>query len=636
MTMENIKEVYEKLAQYEKREKELELSEARLKMAIEATGLGTWDHNPITGNLYWSDECKKIFGFPLDKSITFQQFVDHIHPNDKDKVQKDTEHIMDPAWDGKYDLTYRILRFDDNSLRWVRVQGKVYFNAEQKADRFIGTIIDITDIKKANEKITRSEKLFRSIALSIPKSLIIVIDKDHRYMMVEGNMMQRLGYDRRNYEGKHPLEVAPPDRYESSKQLYKKVLAGEKFSIERKAETGEDYMVHFVPLKNDNEEVEAGLILALDITDIKQAEEKSAKLAAIIESSDDAIISKTLDSIITSWNDSAERMFGYAADEMIGQSILKIIPPDRKDEEPEILSRLKKGERVQHFETKRITKDNTLLDVSLTISPVKDSQGNIIGLSKIARDITEKKQEEQRKNDFIAMVSHELKTPLTSVKSYVQVLLERAKKDNDRFTVTALTRADVQTRKMTTMIHDFLSLARLQDGKISLRKEPFDLKQLIEEVASDTQFLTSNHSVELKDCKQVMVNADRDKIAQVIMNLLSNAIKYSPNGGTITMGCERKSENVKIYVKDEGIGISLTDQKRLFERFYRVQNAKIKTVSGFGIGLYLVSEILRYHHSNIEVESKEGVGSTFYFLLSIFQMPMETISTKARELDRMG
>jgi PAS domain S-box-containing protein len=630
--MENIKDVLEKLAQYEKREKELELSEARLKMAIEATGLGTWDYNPITGDLYWSDECKKIFGLPLNQSITFQQFVDHVHPVDKDNVQKDTEHIMDRASDGRYDITYRILRFDDKSIRWVRVKGKVYFNTEQKADRFIGTIIDITDSKQANEKIARSEKLFRSIALSIPKSLIIVIDKDHRYMMVEGDMMQRLGYDRRNYEGKHPLEIAPPERYEASKHLYEKVLAGETFSIERKAETGEDYMVHFVPLKNDNEEVEAGLILALDITDIKQAEEKSAKLAAIIESSDDAIISKTLDSIITSWNDSAERMFGYTADEMIGQSILKIIPPDRKDEEPQILSRLRKGERVEHFETKRITKDNTLLDISLSISPVKDPRGNIIGLSKIARDITEKKQEEQRKNDFIAMVSHELKTPLTSVKSYVQVLLERAKKDNDRFMITALSRADVQTRKMTTMIHDFLSLARLQDGKISLRKEPFDLKQLIEEVAGDTQFLTSNHSVELKDCRQITINADRDKIAQVIMNLLSNAIKYSPDGGTITMGCEKKDGTVKVYVQDEGIGISLTDQKRLFERFYRVQNLKIKTVSGFGIGLYLVSEILRYHDSNIEVESKEGVGSTFYFLLPVFEMSVET--TKMKSFDK--
>src|SRR5260221_1862421 len=160
--MENLKEVYEKLAQYEKREKELELSEARLKMAIEATGLGTWDYNPITGDLFWSDECKKIFGFPLDKSIPFQQVVDHVHPYDKENVQKDTEHIMDPGSDGRYDITYRILRFDDKSIRWVRVQGKVYFNAGQKADRFIGTIIDITDIKQAEEKSAKLAAIIES------------------------------------------------------------------------------------------------------------------------------------------------------------------------------------------------------------------------------------------------------------------------------------------------------------------------------------------------------------------------------------------------------------------------------------------------------------------------------------------
>ncbi len=159
----------------------------------------------------------------------------------------------------------------------------------------------------------------------------------------------------------------------------------------------------------------------MDITDLKQAEEKSAKLAAIIESSDDAIISKTLESVITSWNESAERMFGYTADEIIGETIYKLIPPDRQEEEPKILARLKSGERVEHFETKRLRKDGRLIDVSLSISPVKDKQGNIIGLSKIARDITEKKLDETRKNDFIGMASHELKTPLTSLSAIIQV-----------------------------------------------------------------------------------------------------------------------------------------------------------------------------------------------------------------------
>jgi two-component system sensor histidine kinase VicK len=493
--MENLKELHEKLAQYERKEKELERSEARLRMAMESTGLGTWDFNPLTSDLTWSDECKKIYGLASDKTVNFETFADHIYPEDKEHVEQEIQRSMDPTGGGNYDIIYRIIRFDNNDVRWIRAQGKVYLNKQGQTDRFIGTVIDITDIK--------------------------------------------------------------------------------------------------------------------------HAEEKSAKLAAIIESSDDAIISKTLDGIITSWNNSAGRIFGYTADEIIGQPILKLIPLNRQDEEPQIISRLKSGERVDHFETKRVTKTGALLDISLTISPVKDSQGNIIGVSKIARDITEKKQEEQRKNDFIAMVSHELKTPLTSMKAYLQVLLAIAKKDGNEFRINALTRADIQAKKMTTMIQDFLSLARLEEGKIPLNKTLFDLHSLIEETAGDAKFLTSIHMIQIDDCEEITLNADRDKIGQVLLNLLSNAIKYSPKGGAITIGCEKQADTVKIYVRDEGVGIDPEDQKRLFERFYRAKNETLKTISGFGIGLYLVSEILRYHNTKIEVQSTEGIGSVFYFSLAL-------------------
>jgi two-component system, OmpR family, sensor histidine kinase VicK len=472
---------------------DLEQSEARLLMAMESTGLGTWDYNPISGQLTWSEQCKKIYGLPLGEEVDFDAFSKHIYSEDSAFVLREIGKSMDPGGDGRYDITYRITRFDDHNVRWIRAQGKVYLNSERQAERFIGTVIDITENK-----------------------------------------------------------------------------------------------------------------LAL---------EKSAKLAAIVDSSDDAIISKNFDSIITSWNDSAERMFGYTAAEMIGQSILKLIPADRQEEEPEILARLKTGHRMEHFETKRLTKSGSLLDVSLTISPVKDAEGNIIGLSKIARDITEKKQEEMRKNDFIAMVSHELKTPLTSMKSYLQVLLKVAKKDGHEFRINALTRAEAQAQKMTIMINDFLNLARLEEGKIELRKTRFELHPLVEEIASDAPYMTSGHHIRLVDCEKIILEADRDKIGQVLNNLLSNAIKYSPKGGTITIGCEKLAAKVKIFVKDEGVGISPADQKRLFERFYRSKDEKIKTVSGFGIGLYLVAEILRLHGSRIGVESIEGEGSTFYFMM---------------------
>lgn len=472
---------------------ELEQSEARLIMAMESTGLGTWDYSPLSGQLTWSDQCKKIYGLPLDETVDFDTFSRHIYSEDAGFVQREIQRSMDANSDGQYDITYRITRFDDQSPRWIKAQGKVCHNNAGQAERFIGTVVDITESKVA--------------------------------------------------------------------------------------------------------------------------EEKSAVLAAIVASSDDAIISKNFESIVTSWNDSAERLFGYTAEEMIGESIIKLIPPDRHDEEPQILSRLRQGERVEHFETKRMAKDGTLLDVSLTISPVRDPHGNLIGVSKIARDITDKKQEEMRKNDFIAMVSHELKTPLTSMKSYLQVLLGIAKKEGHSFQLNALTRAENQAQKMTVMVHDFLNLARLEDGKIALNKTLFDLHLLIKEISAEAPFLTSSHQVKLVDCENICLEADRDKLGQVLNNLLSNAIKYSPKGGSIVIGCEKLDKQVKIFVKDEGVGISAEDQKHLFERFYRSKDERIKTVSGFGIGLYLVSEILRYHGSDINVESAPGAGATFYFVM---------------------
>jgi PAS domain S-box-containing protein len=596
---------------------DLEQSRARLRMATESTGLGTWEYHLLTGELDWSAECRHIYGIAPDAPVDFKLFEDHIFPEDKPFVSDQIQKALDPEGNGLYDITFRIFRVSDNNLRWIRSQGKVYFGTDQQTECFIGTVIDITENKLAYEKISRSEKLFRSIALNIPDSLVVVVDKDRRFLVIEGDLIEKMGYDNKDFIGKHPGEVGPVERYDAVKDLYDRMLAGESFSVERKSATGDDYMVHFVALKNDDGEVDAGLIIALDISAIKQAEEKSAKLAAIIESSDDAIISKTLDGIITSWNDAAVRMFGFTAVEMIGQPILKLIPADRQEEEPRILSRLRSGERVEHFETRRLTKDGGQLDVSLTISPVKDPRGNITGVSKIARDITEKKQEELRKNDFIALVSHELKTPLTSLKSYIQVLLARAQKEGDSFRINALTRADIQAKKMTTMIKDFLNLARLEDGKISLSKTLFELFPLIEEIASEAQFITSNHTIQLISCGKVFLFADQDKIGQVLTNLLSNAIKYSPKGGTITIGCEKNDGKIKVYVRDQGVGISPEDQKRLFERFYRVKNEKIKSVSGFGIGLYLVAELLRYHSSEIKVKSEEGAGSTFYFVLEI-------------------
>lgn len=625
--MQTLEELREELSRSKEREEELSLRVEELTDFMENASMPIhWINKE--GIIVWANLAElEMMGYTADEYIGYpiaDFYEDHRIIGDIFNRLIDDQTLTDyPAR----------LKCKDGSVKQVLISSNVY----RKKGEFIHTRCltkDITnlekekehkadllvDLEQATEQIAKSEKLFKTIALNIPNTLILIIDKDSRFIAVEGDIMKRMGYTAENYEGKHPVEVLSPERYEVAKPLFDRALAGERFSIETKSFDGGDFLVHLIPLKDSNDEVYGALIMSMDITMIKQAEEKGAKLAAIIESSDDAIISKNLDGIITSWNKSAQRIFGYKSDEIVGKSILTLIPDDRKEEEPLILARLRKGERVDHFETKRITKDKNIVDLSLTISPVKDSQGNIIGLSKIARDITSKKQEEARKNDFIAIISHELKTPLTSVKSYIQVLLAKARKEGADFSVNALTRAETQTNKMIYMINDFLSLARLEEGKIHLNKENFELHPLMEDLANDAQFLAAGHTIQLRDCDKIVVNADKDKISQIMINLLSNAIKYSAKGSIVTIGCNKHEGRVKIYVSDQGIGIDVVDQKRLFERFYRVENEKMRTVSGFGIGLYLVAEILKYHDSKIEVDSKLGEGSTFYFELEIVNM----------------
>lgn len=232
-------------------------------------------------------------------------------------------------------------------------------------------------------------------------------------------------------------------------------------------------------------------------------------------------------------------------------------------------------------------------------------------------DITESKRDEIRKNDFIAMASHELKTPLTSLKAYIQLLEQKLKKANDPFISNALNRANNQVNKMANLIYGFLDLSRLESGRLQVKFQTFDINKLISDIITEVNLTNHNHIISFTPVAYTPVSADIDRIGQVLTNFLSNAIKYSPGDSTITITVAIIDDHVQVAVADMGIGIKPKDQEKIFHRFYRVENEQIKTVSGFGIGLYLASEIIQRHKGKIWVESRENEGSTFYFTLPI-------------------
>jgi signal transduction histidine kinase len=233
----------------------------------------------------------------------------------------------------------------------------------------------------------------------------------------------------------------------------------------------------------------------------------------------------------------------------------------------------------------------------------------------VSHDITEQKKDEIRKNDFIGMVSHELKTPLTSFKGYIQILQKNTVHNDHAFSTNILSKVDRQLDKMSNLVNGFLNLSRLESGKIYLQKELFNIDQLITEIIEEHRLLIANHHLILLPCQQALVHADREKISTVIRNLLSNAAKYSPFGSAIEVVCQVEGDKAVITVKDQGEGIPAEDLKRLFERYYRA--AHTKHISGFGIGLYLSAEIVERHQGEIGVKSEIGKGSHFWFTLPI-------------------
>jgi two-component system sensor histidine kinase VicK len=232
-------------------------------------------------------------------------------------------------------------------------------------------------------------------------------------------------------------------------------------------------------------------------------------------------------------------------------------------------------------------------------------------------DITEQKQDEQRKNDFIGMVSHELKTPLTSLTAYVQLLQVRAKKTEDSFTTGALERANKQVKSMTAMINGFLNVSRLESGKLHIDYQVFDMADLVKEVEEEATLMITSHQVVFAPVMPTIIKADKNKIGQVINNFISNAVKYSPAGSIINVACITVHNMAQLSVQDRGVGIEPQDINKLFERYYRVEGKQAMSIAGFGIGLYLCDEILQRHDGKIWVESKVGAGSTFYFSLPL-------------------
>jgi two-component system sensor histidine kinase VicK len=270
---------------------------------------------------------------------------------------------------------------------------------------------------------------------------------------------------------------------------------------------------------------------------------------------------------------------------------------------------------VYLYEVRIIKGDGSICWIRTSGKVIYDDQHKPLRMLGTTSDITEQKYDEIMKNDFITMASHELKTPLTSLKAYTQLLVTKAQKADDVFLINALEKSEKQINKMTRLIYGFLDLSKIESGKLQLSVQTFNINALITEVIADSMPELQGHNIVFNAGKAIQIVADKEKIAQVIVNLIGNAVKYSARETTINIAAKMQGKNLRISVKDQGIGLKLKDQQKIFQRFYRVEDESTRGLSGFGIGLYLSAEIIKLHRGEIAVKSEEGKGAEFYILL---------------------
>jgi PAS domain S-box-containing protein len=345
-------------------------------------------------------------------------------------------------------------------------------------------------------------------------------------------------------------------------------------------------------------------------------EETLQQLAAIVESSDDAIMGTTLEGQILTWNPGAERLYGYTRDEVLGKHVSLLHA--RKELEAELMEKMARGERVSQLEALKLTKDGREIDVSLTISPIIDRKGRMIGASRIARDITDRKALDRMKDEFVGTVSHELRTPLTAIKGFIELVLDGDSgpvPDTQReFLEVAARNAD----RLGALINDILDVSRIESQGLEIRTEPIDLAAVLEDVAATFRVMAQAKGLTLRQevAKIPKVLGDPARLVQVFSNLVSNAIKYTPKGevGVAAGVC---NGGIEVIVHDSGIGITKEEQGQLFTKFFRGRNPVVADSGGTGLGLVIAKAIIEQHQGTIDVESRPGEGTRFRVVLPL-------------------
>lgn len=481
--------------------------------------------------------------------------------------------------------------------------------------------------RQVEEDLARRSEELRLVTGALP-ALISYVGADYRYRFVNACYAEWFGRPSEEIVGQTLRQVLGDTAFAVVEPHIDAALAGHRTTFEGEVPypSGTRYInAHYVPNIRTDGTVAGYFALITDVSEKKQVEVLRGRLAAIVESSSDAILSVSLDGEVLTWNGGAERMFGYSAAEAVGQTVDLIVPSQHEEQERLILARVRRGEHVDPYDTVRRAKDGRTFDVSAVVSPIRDASGHIVGVSKLDRDITERKQVERalresqqqledagrRKDEFLATLAHELRNPLAAVCSAIELLRRLENRDRHDRIIDLIKR---QLALIVRLIDDLLDVSRITRGTLELRKERLSLVELVNQALEAAQpwIQSKAHNVTVEaPAEPLEVEGDAVRLVQVFTNMLSNACKYTNPGGRIDVRIARQDSAVFVEIRDSGIGIAHENLELVFEMFARLKHPN-RGDEGLGIGLALSRRLVELHGGTMSVSSGgPGHGSRF-------------------------
>ena len=596
----------------------LEEAEERARLAADAVDLGIFDLNILNGEMITSQRFANIFGF--ENPVSRDEYVNAYHPEDLLIRKKAHEYAIE---NGTMNFEARVI-WKDKSLHWVRLEGKVLYDKKENPVRILGTLLDITAQKTDKEQ---QKKLNTLVENGVHLMSILNLDGSSSYINAAG--IKLLGFNSLAQAIHTPIsEFYSPEDYDLIK---KEVLPA---VLRRGMWTGNMKVLNYASKEvfpvsttciciNDshtNKPIGVGIVMRDLRPEImaKQALADSEELLRNITSASPTALwmSDEQGRIIyvnetwTDWcNNTFEENMGegwmdaiYAADRQLVKSRFNTSIQERIQFEVEF--------RIEHADGK--------LHWCVAIGePQYREHGTFKGFIGSCTDITEHKELQNQKDNFIGIASHELKTPVTSLKGYTQVLARILNKKGLELEVGMMHKMDAQLNRLTSLINDLLDVTKINSGKLQYNNQEFELQPMLTELVEDLQRTsTKHHLIEIYGTVG-QVFADKDRIEQVVINLITNAIKYSPEGDQVIIRAKQVDEEIVVSIQDFGVGISKNNQFKVFEQFYRVSAEKQNTFPGVGLGLYISAEIIKRTGGRIWVISEENKGSCFYFSLPI-------------------